>query len=87
MNPKIKDLTDEREKTHGSFRDNCESFDRLLEAVPLERYHPLARYSISNIYTKLARMSGGMSMQRQHIEDIAGYAEKLLELIDSGGYA
>lgn len=76
-----KSLTDAREATHGRFEDNSEAFDRLLAALPLEGYDPRARYAVAGIYFKLARLYSGR-LERQHVEDIEGYAAKLLELID-----
>ena len=67
-------LTNERATTHGSFAVNSETFARLLEAVPLERFDRRVWYAVTMIYVKLARMASGKSLFPDHAADIAGYA-------------
>lgn len=78
-------LLEERETTHGPFSSNAVAFDRLLNALPLEGFDPRERYAVAAIYFKLARLYSG-KMDRQHWEDVEGYARKMLELIDSPGH-
>lgn len=75
-------LIEQRETTHGPFSSNAVAFDRLLNALPLDGFDPRARYAIAGIYFKLARLYSG-KLVREHVEDIEGYARKLLELIDT----
>lgn len=80
--PDVETLLATREVTHGPFSSNAVAFDRLLNACPLEGFDPRARYAIAGIYFKLARLYSG-KLVREHVEDIEGYAAKLLELIDT----
>jgi len=71
-----------RERTHGSFSNNSDLFARLVTAIPLESYDPRIQYAIAGLYIKLARLASSKNAHREHIEDIAGYAAKMLEVAD-----
>lgn len=80
----VESLLSDRETTHGPFESNAVAFDRLLAALPLEGYDPRERCAVAMIYMKLARIHTGRGMQRQHWEDVEGYARLVCEMIDAG---
>lgn len=68
----------ERQHTHGSFEDNAMLSQELKDAL---RARPgwnhltaIEREAIDMICLKLSRILSGKSMQRQHWEDVKGYA-------------
>lgn len=76
------ELTAARELTHGRFADNSENFKRLVRAIPFECYDERAWYAIAGIYSKLARLASTGRLEKEHVEDVGGYAAKLMELIE-----
>jgi hypothetical protein len=69
------DLLAERERTHGSIKDNSETFAKLLEAVDLMKLPRDLRYCLVGILVKIARMTSGRGDFVGHWEDVRGYAE------------
>jgi len=74
-------LLADRERTHGTFRDNSRVFSGFLAAAPLESYPPELRYAVAGIYVKLARMACGMGWFAGHAEDIEGYARLIHDAV------
>ena len=71
-----------RETTHGSFEDNArvsQSLKRILRDEPgWELLTDIERESMDMICLKFSRILSGKSMEKQHWEDVVGYA-KLVE--------
>lgn len=78
----IAELLETRERTHGTFTNNSDAFARLAKALPIEDFDERIQYAVAGIYIKLARLHSGKNAHREHIEDIAGYAAKMLEVAD-----
>ena len=72
----------ERGKTHGSFEDNAiisQSIKRMLRAAPgWESLTDIEREAMDMIALKFSRILSGRSLEKQHWEDVVGYA-KLIE--------
>ena len=68
----------ERQMTHGSFEDNA-NLSQELKSI-FRSYHgwnhlsAIEREAIDMICLKLSRVMSGKSMERQHWEDVRGYA-------------
>ena len=75
-------LLEERQQTHGSFEDNAnisQALKQIMRAGPgWLRLTMIEREAMDMIALKLSRVLSGKSMERQHWEDIVGYA-KLVE--------
>lgn len=75
-------LLETRAHTHGSFQDNAivsqaiKSFFRA--SAGWQRLTDIERESMDMIALKFSRILSGKSMERQHWEDVVGYA-KLVE--------
>ena len=71
-----------RQTTHGSFQDNAilsQSLKSFMRASPgWAKLTDIEREAIDMISLKFSRILSGKSMERQHWEDVAGYA-KLVE--------
>lgn len=71
-------LLEEREQTHGSFEDNAiisQSLKRMFRAGPgWNKLTDIERESLDMIALKFSRILSGKSMERQHWEDVRGYA-------------
>jgi len=72
----------ERSQTHGSFEDNAiisQSIKRMLRASPgWETITDIEREAMDMIALKFSRILSGRSLEKQHWEDVVGYA-KLIE--------
>lgn len=70
-----KDLLNSRAKTHGDFYQGAVIFNditkHIAEAPLLEPSH---RYALSMIATKIARIINGDPDEKDHWQDIIGYA-------------
>jgi hypothetical protein len=75
-------LLEEREHTHGSFEDNAiisQSLKSAFRSTPKwSKLTEIEREAMDMIACKFSRILSGKSMQKQHWEDIVGYA-KLIE--------
>lgn len=75
-------LLAERQTTHGNFEDNAilsQALKETFRAVPgWKSLSPIEREAMDMIALKFSRILSGRSMERQHWEDIVGYA-KLVE--------
>lgn len=71
-------LLREREVTHGSFEDNAMFSQELKDAFRARPgWHHLSaieREAMDMIALKFSRILSGKSMERQHWEDVRGYA-------------
>ena len=79
-------LLQEREKTHGLFKDNAIISQRIKYV-----YHSYGKYPIENpiycealdmIALKLSRILSGQANFKDHWDDIAGYAKLASEACD-----
>jgi len=72
----------ERQTTHGNFEDNAivsQAIKDLLRAGPgWLKLSAIERESMDMIALKFSRILSGKSMEKQHWEDVVGYA-KLVE--------
>lgn len=72
----------ERQSTHGTFGDNAnvsQALKEIMHSAP--GWHQLTmieRESMDMIALKFSRILSGKSMEKQHWEDVVGYA-KLVE--------
>jgi len=75
-------LLEEREHTHGSFEDNAIISQMLKSAFrstpKWSKLTEIEREAMDMIACKFSRILSGKSMQKQHWEDVVGYA-KLIE--------
>jgi len=75
-------LLNERQQTHGNFEDNAtisQSIKILFRSVPgWSSLSDIERESLDQIALKFSRILSGNTMQKQHWEDVVGYA-KLVE--------
>lgn len=80
--PTREPLLTTRQTTHGSFQDNAilsQSLKSFMRASPgWAKLTDIEREAIDMISLKFSRILSGKSMERQHWEDVAGYA-KLVE--------
>lgn len=77
-----KALLAERQTTHGSFEDNAiisQALKAIIRAGPgWNHITDIEKESMDMICLKFSRILSGKSMQKQHWEDVVGYA-KLVE--------
>jgi len=75
-------LLNERQQTHGNFEYNAmisQSIKLLFRSAPgWGSLADIERESLDQIALKFSRILSGNSMQKQHWEDVVGYA-KLVE--------
>lgn len=75
-------LLEERQTTHGSFEDNAiisQSIKRMFRAGPgWLKLTDVEREAMDMIALKFSRILSGKSLEKQHWEDVVGYA-KLVE--------
>lgn len=64
----------EREKTHGSFKDNAELWEELCKLGHFQALSSTQKLALSMIYLKIARIAG-QPLVKDHWDDIAGYAK------------
>lgn len=85
MNPARDPLLTEREKTHGDFKDNAETWHSLWKnfhmKVTEDRIPPTQQMALGMIFVKLARISSNPEV-KDHWDDIAGYAKLASEACD-----
>jgi len=71
-------LLEERQKTHGSFRQNAMVSQRIKEILRVHGTLPrseIHREALDLIATKVSRILSGQASHRDHWDDIAGYAK------------
>lgn len=69
-------ILQEREKTHGTFKDNSLIWHKMIMSGPFPVGMPNEQIlSITQIYLKLARIMSGNFKDKDHWKDLAGYAE------------
>lgn len=82
MNDARDPLLTTRESTHGDFAENARVSQIIKEAYRSspgwEKLTDIERESMDMIALKFSRVLSGKSMERQHWEDVVGYA-KLVE--------
>lgn len=73
----------ERQTTHGNFADNAgisqDIKDILRGGIGWESLHLVEREAMDMIALKFSRILSGKSLERQHWEDVVGYAKLALE--------
>jgi hypothetical protein len=79
VTPKVREpLLVTREQTHGSFSENAalsQMMKRVLRSSPgWERLTDIEREVMDMICLKFSRVLSGKSRERQHWEDVVGYA-------------
>jgi hypothetical protein len=76
-------LLEERQQTHGSFEDNAllsQSLKRAFRATGgWVHLADIERESMDMIALKFSRILSGRSLEKQHWEDVVGYAKLVLE--------
>lgn len=79
-------LLNEREKTHGDFRENAlraQMFKSLFRAAPnWMNMRPIQKEALDNIATKLARLLCGNHNDPEHVRDISGYCQLVLRSLE-----
>lgn len=81
--PNVANLLNDRQTTHGDFRTNAR-VSQLLKAVFRACEHwqfldDVEKESMDMIALKFSRVLSGKSLERQHWEDIEGYARLALK--------
>lgn len=69
----------EREKTHGSFEKNADIWMKLGNAGHLSGLSIPQQLALTMIYLKIARLLCGQAHNKDHWEDIVGYAKLGIE--------
>jgi hypothetical protein len=78
---KTEDILAQREQTHGSYQDNANISQTLIEIIKDAMgpswydMRPYQRHTIMMVCMKLARVAVGNPDEPDHWRDIAGYAE------------
>lgn len=82
---KAKQLTQERGTTHGDFATNAFVSQRLKEVLDTKRdkYTDVQKEALDMISMKLSRIASGHADFADHWEDIQGYAQLVLDEINS----
>jgi hypothetical protein len=85
--PTVADITEERGKTHGPFRDNAR-VSQMLKAVmrataSWQYLDDVEKEALDNIALKISRILSGKSLERQHWEDVEGYAHLAVKECDA----
>lgn len=83
MEPNVADILNERQSTHGDFRSNAR-VSQMLKAVFRACEHwqfldDVEKESMDMIALKFSRVLSGKSLEKQHWEDIEGYARLALK--------
>jgi hypothetical protein len=77
------DLLDRRQTTHGNFEDNAivsQMLKDIFRSFPgWHRLSVIERESMDMIALKFSRILSGRSMEKQHWEDVVGYARLVEE--------
>ena len=78
---KPKELTTERNTTHGDFKENAAISQRLKAYMRISdvEYTDVQAEAIDMICLKLSRIASGHANFRDHWDDIAGYAHLAAE--------
>ena len=75
----IQQTLDKRSKTHGDFRDNANTSQRLKDVIRLAPNYLYLSYiqreSLDLVCTKISRILGGDHNEPDHWLDILGYIE------------
>lgn len=82
----MKELLDQRAKTHGPFAEQweaCQDLKYMMREHGLCDAPAVPREALENIASKLSRILVGDVMTIEHWEDIAGYATRTVEWIKS----
>lgn len=76
-------LLTERQTTHGSFEQNAEFSQKMkffMHSCPSWKHLTyVEREAMDMIALKFSRILSGKSLERQHWEDVVGYAKLALE--------
>jgi len=80
-----KELTEERETTHGSFSANARVSQELKATIHCEKSDMtnVQREAIDMICMKLSRIASGHAHFADHWEDIQGYCQLVLDNNDT----
>jgi hypothetical protein len=74
----VERLTQERRQTHGNFRDNARLSQKLKSTfrstAAWDYLDDVEKESLDMIALKISRILSGKSLERQHWEDVEGYA-------------
>lgn len=71
-------LLNERQKTHGSFKDNArisQTLKATLYTNGADKLEDVHKEALDMIALKLSRILSGQAMVKDHWDDIAGYAK------------
>jgi hypothetical protein len=81
--PPTDPLLQTRQQTHGSFDENAHVAQQLKEAFReapgWQRLDDVEREAMDMIAAKFSRILSGRSLERQHWEDVVGYARLILD--------
>ena len=84
-----REILDERQNTHGSFEDNARISQSLKQIIKQSRNYGLLdevqREAIDMICLKLSRICSGDPYTHLHAEDIAGYAQLVVDHLTDDG--
>lgn len=81
----IEDTLDERQKTHGDFRLNAETSQRIKKVFTDEAVGNLTAVqyeALDQIVLKISRILSGNNNEVDHWQDIAGYATLVVRDIE-----
>lgn len=74
----VEEMLEDRRQTHGNFRDNARFSQRLKatfrSTAAWEHLDDVEKESLDMIALKISRILSGKSLERQHWEDVEGYA-------------
>ena len=80
------ELTNQRQKTHGSYAATSALAVKLVSALNLRSaMKPEQVHALDMICVKLARIASGDPNHIDHWQDIAGYASLVVEHLKAGG--
>jgi hypothetical protein len=71
----IQEILDERQKTHGEYKNVAETYAGLCQQIDHEGLSATSYLAISMIFQKIARIVNGNENFQDHWIDIIGYAE------------
>lgn len=78
-------ILQEREKTHGSFKDNAKLSQDIKRIFVLNRDKrpDVQNEALDMIALKLSRIISGQHMTKDHWDDIIGYSQLAIEAIEA----
>ena len=79
----FKEITNERNTTHGDFAENARISQRLKAVMRRDDYTAVQQEAIDMICLKLSRIASGHAGYDDHWKDIGGYAQLVIDEINT----